>query len=66
VCVTFVIESVDILVVLMGLSRESFRAMIYYDFHVGLREKYCHERLRSAFGATAPAYTIVFKWYKDF
>ena len=59
-------QSVNIFVVGMELSREAFRAMIYYDFCVGLNEKDCHQRLRSAFGDTAPSYTTVFRWYKDF
>ncbi|CAH2011959.1 unnamed protein product [Acanthoscelides obtectus] len=39
----------------MELSRESYRAMIYYEFNVGLTEHQCMERLQKAFGNATPS-----------
>lgn len=50
----------------MELSREHYRAMIYYDFKVGLSEHQCIERLQQAFGEEAPSRASVFRWYAEF
>lgn len=50
----------------MDLSREHFRAMIFYDFKVGLSVKECLERLRSAFGDSSPSQSTVYEWYSEF
>jgi len=50
----------------MELSREHFRAMILYDFKVGLGPKECLERLQTAFGELAPSRATVYNWYGEF
>lgn len=50
----------------MELSRENFRAMIFYDFRVGLSQQQCIDRLKTAFGDEAPSKTRVYEWYKEF
>lgn len=50
----------------MNLSREHFRAMIFYDFKSSLTPKECIERLRSAFGDKAPSQSTVYEWYAEF
>lgn len=50
----------------MELSREHFRAMIFYDFRVGLTQQQCIDRLKSAFGDEAPSRSSVFSWYNEF
>ena len=43
----------------MELTRENFRAMIYYDFWHGLSRQECIDQLISTFGDEAPSYAIV-------
>lgn len=50
----------------MELSRENFRAMIFYDFRVGLSQQECIDRLKKGFGDEAPSKTRVYEWYKEF
>lgn len=50
----------------MDLTREHFRAMIFYDFKRGLSYHESHENLVATFGDTAPSLTTVFTWFKEF
>lgn len=50
----------------MDLSRENFRAMIFYDFRVGLTQQQCVDRLKSGFGDEAPSKTTVYDWFNEF
>lgn len=50
----------------MDLSREHFRAMIFYDFKCGLTPKLCVDRLEKAFGYKAPSQTTVYRWFSEF
>lgn len=50
----------------MELNREHFRAMIFYDFKVGLSESQCVDRLQSAFRDSAPSRATVFRWFGEF
>lgn len=50
----------------MDLTREHFRAMIYYDFRRGLTQKQCIEQLILTFGDEAPSKTTVYYWFKEF
>ena len=42
----------------MELSREHFRAVIFYNFRRGLSQD-CIDELKSLFGNKAPSYSIV-------
>ena len=46
----------------MELTRENFRAMIYYNFRRGLSR----DQLISIFGDKAPSYATVKCWYNEF
>jgi len=50
----------------MELTRENFRAMIYYDFRRRLSRQECFDQLTSTFGDEAPSFAIVKRWYNDF
>lgn len=50
----------------MEVTREGFRAMIYYDFKRGLTYKESHENLTSAFGALAPSLATITYWFREF
>lgn len=50
----------------MDLTRENFRAMIYYDFRRGLTQKQCMDQLLSTFGEEAPSKTTVYHWFSEF
>ena len=50
----------------MEVEREHFRAMILYDFKMGLNETQSLERLQQAFGDIAPSYATVFWWFQEF
>lgn len=50
----------------MELSSENLRAMIFYDFRVGLTQQECIDRLKIGFGNEAPSKTMVYKWYTEF
>lgn len=49
----------------MEISRENFRAIIFYDFKRGLTEEECINRLQSAFGDKSPSKTTVDDWYAE-
>ena len=50
----------------MDLTREHFRAMIYYDFRRGLSQQQCIDQLTSTFGDEAPSKTTVNHWFSEF
>lgn len=50
----------------MDLSREHFRAMIFYDFKSGLSENECFQRLQKAFEEESPSRATVFRWFSEF
>ncbi|CAK9815952.1 Histone-lysine N-methyltransferase SETMAR [Anthophora plagiata] len=50
----------------MELTRENFRAMIYYDFRRGLSQQQCIDQLISTFGDEAPSKTTVYHWFSEF
>ncbi|XP_029044179.2 histone-lysine N-methyltransferase SETMAR-like [Osmia bicornis bicornis] len=50
----------------MDLNREHFRAMIFYDFKVGLSRVKSLERLRGAFGDSSPSQATVYRWFREF
>ena len=50
----------------MDLTHENFRAMIFYDFRVGLTQQECFNRLKFGFGDAAPSLGNVYKWYNEF
>ncbi|XP_055319521.1 uncharacterized protein LOC129577085 [Sitodiplosis mosellana] len=50
----------------MELSRENFRAIIFYDFRVELSQQECFNRLHSDFGEEAPSMASVYIWYNEF
>ncbi|KYQ46883.1 hypothetical protein ALC60_14098 [Trachymyrmex zeteki] len=50
----------------MELTRENFRAMIYYDFQRGLLRQECIDQLTSTFGDKAPSFATVKRWYNEF
>lgn len=50
----------------MDLSKENFRAMIFYNFRRGLTWQQCLEEMKVVLGDESPGRTMVFKWYKEF
>jgi [histone H3]-lysine36 N-dimethyltransferase SETMAR len=50
----------------MDLTRENFRAMIYYDFRRGLSRQECMDQLRSTFGEEAPHFATIKRWFNEF
>ena len=50
----------------MELTREHFRAMIFYDFRRGLSRQECIDQLTSTFGDEAPSFATVKRWYNEF
>lgn len=50
----------------MGLTQENFRALVYYDFKVGLTKEECFERLRASFGDEIPSKTTIYQWFTEF
>ena len=48
------------------LSLEQFRAMILYDWKIGLTYKGCHARLVQAWWEQAPSHHTVFNWFLEF
>lgn len=50
----------------MELTREHFRAMIFYDFRRGLSRQECIDQLSSTFGDEAPSFATVKRWYNEF
>ena len=49
----------------MELTREQFRAIIFYNFRRGLTEQQCIE-LKSIFSDEVPSRTSVYRWYGEF
>lgn len=54
------------LAVKMEISREHFRAMIFYDFKMGESIAGCFSRLQTAFGEQAPSRATVYNWFNEF
>ena len=50
----------------MELTREYFRAIIFYNFKAGLNQEECVQWLQLAFGDESPARATVFRWFKEF
>ena len=50
----------------MELQRTHFRAMIFYDFKIGLTQKQSHIRLKTAFGDEKPSRTTIYDWFAEF
>lgn len=50
----------------MDVSREAFRAMIFYDYKRGLTFKESQENLQAAFGESAPALATITYWFREF
>ena len=50
----------------MELSREHFRAIIFYSFRCGLARQQCIDELNSNFGDEAPSRTRVYRWHGEF
>ena len=50
----------------MELTCENFRAMIYYDFPLGLSRQKCINQLNSTFGDEAPSNATMKRWYNEF
>ena len=50
----------------MEMTREHYRAMIFYYFKAGLNQNECLQRLRLAFGNKCPSRATVFRWFKEF
>ena len=50
----------------MELTREHFRAIIFYNFRRGLCRQECIDELKSWFGDKAPSYKIVKNWFNEF
>lgn len=52
----------------MEVSREHYRAMIYYDFKSNLNEheSFSFTRLQQAFGVKAPSRATIFRWFCEF
>ena len=50
----------------MELTREHFRAIIFYNFRRGLSRQECIDELKSLFGDKAPSYSTVKNWFDDF
>lgn len=50
----------------MDLTRENFRAMIFYDFRRGLTRQQCFDQLNSTFGDEAPHFATVKRWFNEF
>lgn len=50
----------------MELTREHFRAMIYYDFRRGLSQHQCIDQLTLTFGDEAPSKSTVYHWFSGF
>ena len=50
----------------MELTREHFRAIIFYNFRRGLSRQECIDELKSLFGDKAPSYSTVKNWFNEF
>lgn len=52
--------------VIMNVTRENFRAMIFYDFRCHLSQQESYDRLRLAFHDEAPSRATVYNWFNEF
>lgn len=50
----------------MNLENSDYRAMMFYDYKIGLKPQDSHNRLTAAFNNNAPAIQTVYKWFKEF
>lgn len=50
----------------MEITREHFRAMIFYDFRKGLTRQQCFKSIRSVFGNEAPCQKTIYNWFSEF
>lgn len=50
----------------MEVSRENFRAIIFYNFRRGLSQQQCLAELVSVFGDEAPHQSTISRWYCEF
>jgi histone-lysine N-methyltransferase SETMAR len=50
----------------MELTREHFRAMIFYDYKSGLDHNQCYQRLSAAVSDCAPSLSTITGWYREF
>ncbi|GFV46475.1 hypothetical protein TNCV_3233621 [Trichonephila clavipes] len=50
----------------MELTREYYRAMLFFDFKAGLNQEECVQRLRLVFGDESPCHATVFRLFKEF
>ena len=50
----------------MELTRENFRAMIYYNFWRGFSRQECIDQRIFTFDDEAPSYPTVKRWYNEF
>lgn len=50
----------------MDLTRENFRAIIFYNFRRKLSQQQCADELQSTFGGEAPSIDTVYRWYREF
>ncbi|KAG5342641.1 SETMR methyltransferase, partial [Acromyrmex charruanus] len=50
----------------MEISRENFRAMIFYDYKCNLTPKQCIDRFHLAFGDEALSNRTVYNWFAEF
>lgn len=50
----------------MNLTRENFRAMIFYDFRCHLSQQESYDRLRLAFHDEAPSRATIYNWFNEF
>ena len=48
------------------LTREHFRANIFYNFRCGLSRQECIDELKSLFGDEAPFHSTVKNWFNEF
>ncbi|XP_031634629.1 histone-lysine N-methyltransferase SETMAR-like, partial [Contarinia nasturtii] len=50
----------------MNFTRENFRAIIYYDFGLGVSQQQCYYQLHLVFGDEAPCKATVYHWFTEF
>lgn len=52
--------------VIMNLTRENFRVMIFYDFRCHLSQQESYDRLLLDFHDEAPSRATVYNWFNEF
>ena len=50
----------------MELTRENFRAIIFYNYRRGLSRHECIDELKSSFDDKTPSYSTVKNWFNEF